>query len=141
MKSAQTFSPCFCNIHSNTIFHLSLGLPSGHFPSGHPTRIFYVFLISPTRDSCLTHSIIFHFITLIIFGEVYKCTSSSFCSFLYPPATSSPLGPNMLLSTLFSCSQTLSIYFHPLMSETKFHAHKKQQRNFFLILILRPYRM
>jgi hypothetical protein len=41
-------------------------------------------------------------ITLIIFGEVYKLRSSSLCSLLQPPATSSLLGPNILFSTLFS---------------------------------------
>jgi len=32
----------------------------------------------------------------------YKLRSSSLCSLLQPPATFSPLGPNILLSTLFS---------------------------------------
>jgi hypothetical protein len=36
------------------------------------------------------------------FCEVLKLWSSSFCSHIQPPATSSLLGPNILLSTLFS---------------------------------------
>jgi hypothetical protein len=40
-------------------------------------------------------------ITLTILGEEYKPCSSSLCSFLQPPVTSSLLGPN-ILSTLFS---------------------------------------
>jgi hypothetical protein len=41
-------------------------------------------------------------ITLTILGEEYKPCSSSLCSFLQPPVTSSLLGPNILRSTLFS---------------------------------------
>jgi hypothetical protein len=41
-------------------------------------------------------------IILIILGEEYKWRSSSLCSFLHLPVTSSLLGPNILLSTLFS---------------------------------------
>ena len=33
-------------------------------------------------------------------GEQYRSLSSSVCSFLHPPVTSSPLGPNILLNTL-----------------------------------------
>ena len=51
-----------------------------------------------------------HFLDMttgIIFGEEYLPLSSSLCSFLYSPFTSSLLGPNILLST---CSQTPSVY-------------------------------
>jgi hypothetical protein len=41
-------------------------------------------------------------ITLKILGKEYKPCSSSSCSFLQPHVTSSLLGPNILLSTLFS---------------------------------------
>jgi hypothetical protein len=39
-------------------------------------------------------------IILIILGEEYKSRSSSLCSFLHPPVTSSLFGPNTL-SPLF----------------------------------------
>jgi len=51
-----------------------------------------------------------HFLDLttgIIFGEEYRSLSSSICSLLYSPVTSSHLGPNILLGT---CSQTPSAY-------------------------------
>jgi hypothetical protein len=41
-------------------------------------------------------------INLIIPGDEYKSQYSSLCSFLHPPVTSSPFGPNIHLSALFS---------------------------------------
>jgi hypothetical protein len=41
------------------------------------------------------------FVALILPAEAYKLWSSSLCSSLQPPVTSYPLGPNILLSTLF----------------------------------------
>jgi hypothetical protein len=41
---------------------------------------------------------------LIMLGEEYKLWSSSVCSFLHPPVTSSLFRPNILLNTLFSNS-------------------------------------
>jgi len=61
----------------------------------------YAFLILSIRATCDAHLILLHSITLIS-GEAYKLLSSSLCSLLQPPTTSSLLGPNILLSTLFS---------------------------------------
>jgi hypothetical protein len=57
---------------------------------------------SPCAPHAPAHLILLALITLIILGEEYKPCSSSLCSFLQPPGTSSLLGPNILLSTLFS---------------------------------------
>jgi hypothetical protein len=46
-------------------------------------------------------------ITRIKFGDEYRSLSSSLCSLLQSPVASSLLGPNILLSTLFS--NTLSL--------------------------------
>jgi hypothetical protein len=78
--------------------HLLLGLPSGLLPSGIPTKILYTFLISTIRVTCPVKLVPLDLITLILFNY----WSPSACSLLQPPTTSSLLGPNILLSTLFS---------------------------------------
>jgi hypothetical protein len=62
----------------------------------------YAPLTSPMRATCPSHLILLAVITLTILGEEYKPCSSSLYSFLQPPVTSSLLGPNIQLSTLFS---------------------------------------
>ena len=82
--------------------HLSLGLPSGLFPSGYPIKILCTPLFSPIHVACPGHFILLGLITPIILGEVYRSLFSSLCSFLHSPVTSSLLGPNILLNTQFS---------------------------------------
>ena len=74
------------------------------------TRVFQVVslphvsppLLSTIGSTCSAHLILLDLITRITFVEDYKSLSSSLCFFLHYPVTSSLLGPNILLSTLFS---------------------------------------
>jgi hypothetical protein len=54
------------------------------------------------RATCPVHLICLDPICLMIFGAECKLCSSSVCNFLYSPITSSLVGPNIFLRTLFS---------------------------------------
>jgi hypothetical protein len=82
----------------------------------------YVPLTSPMRATCPAHFILLALITLTILGEDYKPCSSSLCSFLQPHVTSSLLGPNILLSTLFS--NTLSLCYSLNVRDKVSHPYK-----------------
>ena len=76
---------------------------------------------SPHPYAPHAHPIFLHFITRTILGEEYKSFSSSLCSLLHSPVTSSLLGPNILLNTMFS--NTLSFLSSRNVSDQVSHPY------------------
>ena len=122
-----------CNI-SLIYLILSLGIPNGLFPSGFPTKTLYAPLLSPIRTTCPTHLILRDFITRIIFGEEYRSLNSALYSLLHSPASLSLLGPNILLSTLFS--STISLRSSLSVSNQVSHPYKTTSKIIVLYILL-----
>ena len=89
-------------IHPNIIHPSTPRPPQWSLSSGFPTKTLYSTISSPIRATCPAHLILLDFNTRTILGEEYKSFSSSLCNLLHSPVTSSFLGRNILLNTIFS---------------------------------------
>ena len=105
----------------------SLSLRFPHQDPIHP-------LSSPILATCPAHFILLHFITHTILGEEYKSFSSSLCSLLHSPVTSSLLGLNILLNTIFS--NTLSFLSSLNVSDHVSHPHKTTGKIIVLYILI-----
>ena len=116
----------FLKIHLNIILPSSPGSPkwsrSIRFP--HQTPVYP----SPPYVLHAPHLNLLGFITRTILGEEYRSFSSSLCVFLHSPVTSSLLGPNILLSTIFS--NTLSLRSSLYVSDQVSHSYKTDRQNY-----------
>jgi len=83
--------------------NLCLGLPSGLFPSDFPTKTLY----TPSPHPYAPHAQPVSFFSILSPAQYWA--SSSLCSFLHSPVTSSLLGPNIHLTRLRSQSTSSSL--------------------------------
>ena len=118
LDPVHTPAPYFLKIHLNIILPPTPGSPklSLSVRFRHQSTL-YAFPLPHTP--CLPdHLILLDFISRRVMGEEYISFSSSLCSFLHSPITSSLLGPIFSSASYF---QTPSAFIPPSISATKFH--------------------
>ena len=123
----------FLNIQLNIILPSTPGSFKWPLPPGFRTKTLYTPLLSPICATCPAH-LILYLIARNIFGEQYRSLSSSLCSFLHSPVTSSLLGPNILLSTLFSNTLSLRSSFN--VSDQVSHPYKTTGKIIVLYILI-----
>jgi hypothetical protein len=98
----------------------------GLFPSDFLTKTLFAPLLSTLHATCPLHLILL----ALIFGEEYSLLSSSLCSLLISPVTSS------LLDSSHPFLKHPQPTFFPQCWATKFQSHKKQQEKLVLYILI-----
>ena len=117
----------FLKFHLNIVLPSKPGSPHWSLPLRFPTKTLYTSLPNFIHATCLVHLILLHFITRTILGEEYRTLSSSSCSFLHTPVTSTLLGSNILLNIIFS--NNLSLRSSLNVSEQVSHPYRTTGKN------------
>ena len=121
----------FFKIYFNIILPSTPGSSRWTLSSGFPIKILYAPLLSPICGTCPAHLILLDLINSVIFAEEYRSFSSSLCSYLHSPVTSSLLDQSILLSTLFSNSR--SVHSSNNVSDQVSHPYKTTAKLLFCI--------
>jgi len=111
--------------------YLCLGLSSGHLPSGLPTKIPYAPLLSPTSATWPVYLI---FLDLIAWRIMGRSTDQKASRLLDCPVSSSLLGLNTFLSTLFL--NTLSLCFALNVRDQVSHMPETMGKIIFLYVLV-----
>ena len=98
----------FLKILLNIILPSTPGSSKLSLPPRFPLLTLYIPLVSAIRITFPALFILLDFITRKILCEQYRSFSSSLCSFLHSPVTWALLDPNILLSTIFSNTPSIS---------------------------------
>ena len=106
--------------------HLCLGIQSGLFLTGFPTKTLAAPLL-PTYIQFPAYLILLDFTSQIMFGEEYRLQSSSSCSFLYFLL---PYPYRVQISSSAPYSQRRSVCVLPAMWQTKFNTHLNNGKNY-----------
>ena len=104
--------------------------PSLRFPQQEPVHP----LSTPISATFPAHLILLDFITRTMLGEECKPFSSSLCNLLHSSVTSSLLGPNILLNTMFS--NTLSFLSSRRVNNQVSHPYKTTGKIIILYILI-----